>query len=134
MNEWVTVRNTEGAIYTTGRKVCSDLRRKFRHSVGTSDTHWETLFSRQPRSAQEVSVGTSDMRRNFRRVNTADAGRNCWHSRGTGPASGLPTRARAELNVGTSDSRRDFRRSQFSRSTSGVPTHVGTSDTRSHKG
>ena len=130
MKEWVTVRNTERAIYTTGRKVCSDLRRKFRHSVGTSDTHWETLFSRQPRSAQEVNVGTSDRRRDFRRVSTADAGRNCWHSRETGLASGLPTL------VGTSDTcarrtqRRDFRL------TSGLPTftvfaqHVGSSDPR----
>jgi len=39
MNEWVTVRMRERAIYTTGRKVCSDYVESLNIEPGTSDTH-----------------------------------------------------------------------------------------------
>ena len=134
MNEWLTVRNTERAIYTAGRKVCSDLRRKFRHRVGTYDTHRKhcttCILSQRRKSVSELPtyVGTSDASALLTQAGTVGA------RAGKQPAkvlaSGLPTL------VGTSDTcarrtqRRDFRL------TSGLPTftvfaqHVGSSDPR----
>jgi len=134
MNEWVTVRNTERAIYTTRRKVCSDLRRKFRHRVGTSDTHRKHCATgnlgqrRRAKSELPTCVGTSDASALLTLVGTAGA--RAREQPAKVLASGLPTL------VGTSDTcahktqRRDLRR------TSGLPTftvfaqHVGSSDPR----
>jgi len=100
MNEWVTVRKRERAIYTTGRKVCSDLRRKFRHIDRDFRHALETLYKRQSKSAHKVSVGTPDVRRDFRRVSTADEGWNCWRL--------CEEEVSQRPSVGTSDACRDF--------------------------
>jgi len=120
MNEWVTVRMRERAIYTTGRKVCSDLRRKFRHRAQDFRHTLETLYKRQTKSARKDSVGTPNIRRDFQRVSTAYGSRNYRRA-----CEGEDTQS---LGVGTSDACRDCGQVRAQDLASGVPTHVRTSD------
>ena len=121
----ITVRSRERPIYTTGRKVYSDLRRKFQHKVGTFNTH-----------RKHCATSTLSQRRRFASAlltQAETAGARAGKQPAKVLASGLPTLVETSDTCARRTQRRDFRRSQFSHSTSGVPTRVGTSDTRSHR-
>jgi hypothetical protein len=118
----ITVRSRERPIYTTGRKVCSDLRRKFQHKVGTFNTH-----------RKHCATSTLSQCRRFASAlltQAETAGARAGKQPAKGLASGLPTL------VGTFDT--CARRTQHLdfRLTSGLPTftvfaqHVGSSDPR----
>ena len=124
MNEWVTVRKRERERYLyywekSLLKSTSEvltIARDFRHTL-------ETLYKRQSKSAHKVSVGTPDVRRDFRRVSTAGKGRDYWRS--------CEEEVSQRPGVRTSDACRDFRHERVQNLASGVPTHVGTSDVHS---
>ena len=144
MNESVTVRSEERAIYTHSRNLTIQIYvRSSDANLRTSDLNRKHYSCRVRSLHEQVNVATPDKCRDFRRlgipmyVGTSNVHRQptrntrCLDSR---HGSGLPA-------VGSSNIRRDFRRAQTAGHQnlrcrdfrlSGVPTYVGTSDGQSH--
>jgi len=120
MNEWVTVRKREKAIYTKGTVDCSDLCRKSRHRSWNFQHSLKTRYKTQPESAQNVYIRTPYARRDFRCVSTADTCRNRWREH--------EGRAGRGLGVGTFNICQDFRHVSVRDPTLEVLTDVGTSN------
>jgi len=143
MDEWVTVRIRERAIYTTERKrllksTSQVPRYSPRLSTSTGNTKQESVkvcAQSQCQNSRRMS-GLLTRQHYWRepKLLARVRGRGqpgSWH-RDFGRLSGLLTCVRARLSVGSSDSRRDFRvhclrttRRQF-QPTSGLPTPVDT--------